>query len=173
MITQDEVYKIGRIGKPHGILGEVHFLFDDDVFDRVESDYLILDIDGILVPFFMEEYRFRGESSALVKFCDIDTQDKARELTNCDVYFPYSLTDEDPENIRWTQIIGFNLVDTRTQQNIGSVIGIDDNTMNILFEVETPDKKIILVPANEELIEEVNTDNKYISIQVPEGLLDL
>lgn len=173
MITQDEVYKIGRIGKPHGIQGEVHFLFDDDVFDRVESDYLILDIDGILVPFFMEEYRFRGESSALVKFCDIDTQDKARELTNCDVYFPYSLTDEDPENIRWTQIIGFNLVDTRTQQNIGSVIGIDDNTMNILFEVETPDKKIILVPANEELIEEVNTDNKYISIQMPEGLLDL
>lgn len=173
MITQDEVYKIGRIGKPHGIQGEVHFLFDDDVFDRVESDYLILDIDGILVPFFMEEYRFRGESSALVKFCDIDTQDKARELTNCDVYFPYNLTDEDPENIRWTQIIGFNLVDTRTQQNIGSVIGIDDNTMNILFEVETPDKKIILVPANEELIEEVNTDNKYISIQVPEGLLDL
>lgn len=173
MITQDEVYKIGRIGKPHGIQGEMHFLFDDDVFDRVESDYLILDIDGILVPFFMEEYRFRGESSALVKFCDIDTQDKARELTNCDVYFPYSLTDEDPENIRWTQIIGFNLVDTRTQQNIGSVIGIDDNTMNILFEVETPDKKIILVPANEELIEEVNTDNKYISIQVPEGLLDL
>ncbi len=173
MITQDEVYKIGRIGKPHGIQGEVHFLFDDDVFDRVESDYLILDIDGILVPFFMEEYRFRGESSALVKFCDIDTQDKARELTNCDVYFPYSLTDEDSENIKWTQIIGFNLVDTRTQQNIGSVIGIDDNTMNILFEVETPDKKIILVPANEELIEEVNTDNKYISIQVPEGLLDL
>ncbi|MBR6715247.1 MAG: 16S rRNA processing protein RimM [Prevotella sp.] len=173
MITQDEVYKIGRIGKPHGIQGEVHFLFDDDVFDRVESDYLILDIDGILVPFFMEEYRFRGESSALVKFCDIDTQDKAHELTNCDVYFPYNLTDEDPENIRWTQIIGFNLVDTRTQQNIGSVIGIDDNTMNILFEVETPDKKIILVPANEELIEEVNTDNKYISIQVPEGLLDL
>ena len=106
MIKQEEVYKIGRIGKPHGINGEVHFLFDDDVFDRVESEYLILDIDGILVPFFMEEYRFRGESSALVKFCDIDTQEKARELTNCDVYFPYSLTDEDPENMRWTQIIG-------------------------------------------------------------------
>ena len=55
MIKQEEVYKIGRIGKPHGINGEVHFLFDDDVFDRVESEYLILDIDGILVPFFMEE----------------------------------------------------------------------------------------------------------------------
>lgn len=173
MIKQEDVYKIGRIGKPHGIKGEVHFLFDDDVFDRVEAEYLILEIDGILVPFFMEEYRFRGESSALVKFCDIDTQDKARELTNCDVYFPYSLTDDEPEVIRWNQIIGFSLINADTQQAIGTIVGVDDNTINILFEVETPDKKNILIPAHEELIEEINYDNRLISIQLPEGILDL
>jgi 16S rRNA processing protein RimM len=173
MIKQEDVYKIGRIGKPHGIKGEVHFLFDDDVFDRVEAEYLILEIDGILVPFFMEEYRFRGESSALVKFCDIDSQDKARELTNCDVYFPYSLTDEESDTLRWTQIIGFSLINADTQQTIGTIIGVDDNTLNILFEVETPDKKNILIPAHEELIEEINYDNRLISIQLPEGILDL
>ena len=173
MIKQEDVYKIGRIGKPHGIKGEVHFLFDDDVFDRVETEYLILEIDGILVPFFMEEYRFRGESSALVKFCDIDSQDKARELTNCDVYFPYSLTDEESDTLRWTQIIGFSLINADTQQTIGTIIGVDDNTLNILFEVETPDKKNILIPAHEELIEEINYDNRLISIQLPEGILDL
>ena len=173
MITQKEVYKIGRIGKPHGIKGELHFLFDDDVFDRVEAEYLILDIDGILVPFFMEEYRFRGDNSALVKFCDIDTQDKARELTNCDVYFPYSLTDDEPEVIRWNQIIGFKLMDANRQQTIGTIMGIDDNTMNILFEINTPDGKNMLVPANENLIEEINTDQRLISIHIPEGLLDL
>lgn len=173
MIKQEDVYKIGRIGKPHGINGEVHFLFDDDVFDREEAEYLILEIDGILVPFFMEEYRYRGESSALVKFCDIDTQDKARELTNCDVYFPYSLTDEEPDTIRWTQIIGFNLIDASTQNTIGTIVGVDDNTLNILFEVETPDKKVVLIPAHEELIEDINPDNRLISIQLPEGILDL
>ena len=47
MIKREEVYKIGRLGKAHGIRGEVSFLFDDDVFDRVDADYLILDIDGI------------------------------------------------------------------------------------------------------------------------------
>ena len=66
MIKQEEVYKIGRLGKAHGVKGEVSFQFDDDVFDRVDADYLILDIDGILVPFFMEEYRFRSDSTALV-----------------------------------------------------------------------------------------------------------
>lgn len=173
MITQEEVYKIGRIGKPHGIKGELHFLFDDDVFDRVEAEYLILDIDGILVPFFMEEYRFRGENSALVKFCDIDTQEKAREFTNCDVYFPYSLTDNEPEIIRWNQIVGFSLMDADSQHIIGTIIRIDDNTMNILFEISTPDGKNILVPANENLIEEINTDQRFISIHIPDGLLDL
>ena len=49
MIKQEEVYKIGRLGKSHGVRGEVSFLFDDDVFDRVDADYLILDIDGIRI----------------------------------------------------------------------------------------------------------------------------
>jgi 16S rRNA processing protein RimM len=75
--------------------------------------------------------------------------------------------------MRWTQIIGFNLMDANNQQLVGSITGVDDNTMNILFEVERPDGKRILVPANEELIQEVNTDNRFISVQLPEGLLDL
>ena len=54
MIRREDVYKIGKLGKVHGIKGEISFLFDDDVFDRADADYLILDIDGILVPFFIE-----------------------------------------------------------------------------------------------------------------------
>ena len=33
MIRKETVYRIGRIGKPHGVDGEVSFHFDDDVFD--------------------------------------------------------------------------------------------------------------------------------------------
>ena len=55
MIKKETYYKIGKIGKPHGVNGEAAFHFDDDVFDRTEAQYLILEIDGILVPFFMDE----------------------------------------------------------------------------------------------------------------------
>ena len=67
MIRREEVYKIGKLGKPHGVKGEVSFMFDDDVFDRVDADYLVLDVDGILVPFFIEEYRFRSDESSFIK----------------------------------------------------------------------------------------------------------
>ena len=106
MIKKEEVYKIGRLGKVHGIRGEVSFLFDDDVFDRVEADYLVLDIDGILVPFFMEEYRFKSDANALVKFDGIDTVERAKELTGCDVYFPRELSDDDNGHISWAEIVG-------------------------------------------------------------------
>ena len=42
MIKKEEVYKIGVINKPHGIKGEVSITFNDDIFDRLECNYLVL-----------------------------------------------------------------------------------------------------------------------------------
>lgn len=169
MIKKEEVYKIGRLGKAHGIRGEVSFLFDDDVFDRVDADYLILDIDGILVPFFMEEYRFKSDANALVKFDGIDTLERAKELTGCDVYFPRELSDEDDEHISWAEIVGYELIDSETRTVAGTIASIDDSTMNTLFELE--DGR--LIPASEELIQAIDTKKHQIEIKLPEGILEL
>ena len=169
MIRQEEVYKIGKLGKAHGIKGEISFLFDDDVFDRVDANYLVLDIDGILVPFFIEEYRFKSDTNALIKFEDIDTQERARELTGCDVYFPRALADSDEEGMSWAEIVGFDIVDANTGQTAGKIASVDDSTLNILFELE--DGR--LIPASEELITDIDKENRTITIDIPEGLLEL
>ena len=174
MIRKEEVYKIGRIGKPHGVKGEVTFHFVDDVFDRVDADFLLLSVDDILVPFYMEEYRFRTDETALVKFCDIDTQEQARELTHCDVFFLRSMTDDDSdEGLSWAQITGFSLLNAATGKTVGTIRSVDDSTLNILFEIETPDGNDILVPAHEELIEQVDGAKRRIVVRLPEGLLEL
>ena len=168
MIKPEEVYKIGRLGKAHGVKGEVSFQFDDDIFDRVDSDYLILEVDGILVPFFIEEYRFRSDTVALVKFEDVDTQQRAQELTGCDVYFPRSLADDD-ETPSLSMLIGFDVVGVTTGTTVGRIAAIDDSTANLLFELE--DGR--LIPAAEELITNIDSKNKVIKMTIPEGLLDL
>jgi len=170
MIKQEEVYKIGRLGRTHGVKGEVTFNFDDDVFDRVDADYLVIEVDGILVPFFFEEYRFRSDTTCIVKFQDIDTQEQARELTNCDVYFPLALVphDEDDE-LRWNAFVGFSLIDANTAHSVGRIAAVDDSTANILFELE--DGR--LIPAAEDLITAVDYDRHTITITLPDGLLDL
>ena len=169
MIKQEEVYKIGRLGKAHGVKGEVSLLFDDDIFDRVDCDYLILEVDGILVPFFIEEYRFRSDTVALMKFEDVDTQQRASELTGCDVYFPRSLAADDDVPPSLTLLVGFDLVEANGGRPVGRIADIDDTTANLLFELE--DGR--LIPANDDLITDIDRKGRVISMTIPEGLLEL
>ncbi|MCI7046481.1 MAG: ribosome maturation factor RimM [Prevotellaceae bacterium] len=170
MIKQDDVYKIGRIGKPHGIKGELTMMVEDDVFDRVEGEYLILLIDGILVPFFIEDYRFRSEQSALVKFCDIDTQERASELTGCDVFFPRSLSDsDDTDTLTWQEAIGYQVADDNSGKTLGTISYIDTSTANTLIELDNG----MLIPAAYEIIKDINTEQRLITMSLPEGLMEI
>ena len=168
MIKQEDVYRIGRLGKAHGVKGEISLLCDDDVFDRVDADYLVLDVDGILVPFFIEEYRFRTDSVVLVKFDGIDTQERARELTGSDVYFPRALADES-DFPSLSMLVGFAIVDADTGKQVGSIASIDNSTANLLFELE--DGR--LIPAHDELIADIDQQARTIAMHLPDGLLDL
>lgn len=169
MIRKEDVYRIGKLGKTHGVRGEISFLFDDDVFDRVDANYLILSIDDILVPFFIEEYRFKTDSNALMKFEGIDTQDRARELTGCEVYFPHELADSDEDTISWAAIVGFDITDADSNRTIGRIAAVDDSTINILFELE--DGR--LIPASEDLITAIDQQARTITMRLPDGLLNL
>ena len=171
MIKKDEVYKIGVINKPHGVKGEVSFTFTDDIFDRVDCDYLILLMDGIFVPFFMEEYRFRSDNAALVKFEDIDTAEKARMFTNVEVYFPVKFAEEQDEISSWNFFIGFEVNDVN-HGNLGKIIDVDDATMNVLFIIEREDGEELMLPAHEEFILDIDRKKKTMKVDIPEGLLD-
>ena len=169
MIREEEVYQIGKLGKTHGVKGEISFLFDDDVFDRIDADYLILKVDGIFVPFFLEEYRFRSDANAIVKFEDIDTQERAKELTGCEVYFPRELSDSDDDSISWAAIVGFDIIEAESGSKIGRIASVDDATLNILFCLE--DGR--LIPASEDLITAIDQQARSITMHLPAGLLDL
>ena len=167
MIREDDVYKIGRIGKPHGIGGEVTLRISDDVFDRVDADYLVLMVDGIFVPFFIEEYRFRSEEVALVKFEDIDTMDRAAELTGCDVFFPRHLADIDNDVLTWSQIVGYDIVDVASGKVIGRIESVDESTINVLLELADG----TLIPAVDEFIDDIDHEALKLFMSLPDGLL--
>ena len=165
-----EVYRIGRLGRTHGVKGELSFQFDDDVFDRADADCLILRIDGLLVPFFIEEYRFRSDTTCILKLEGIDTQERARQLTGCDVFFLRRLTPaEDEDELRWNTFIGYDIVDGDADRVVGRIAAVNEQTYNILFELEDG----TLIPAAEDLITDVDQQARRITMQLPEGLLEL
>lgn len=165
----EEVFKIGQLGKPHGVKGEVSFSFTTDVWDRVDADYLVLMIDGILVPFFLEEYRFRGEHSALLKFEGKDSIEDIQDIVGAEVYFPYSLTpDDDDSDYTWGYFEGFRVVDDNAG-DLGVIARVDESTVNVLFELESG----MLIPAVESFISDIDHEGRVIHMHLPDGLMDL
>ena len=167
MIKADDVYRIGRLGKAHGIKGEITMQVEDDIFDRTDADYLVLELDNIMVPFFIEEYYFKTDTTALIKFEGIDTLERAKEFANVDVYFPRNIKDNNIDSeqgaLSYPMLVGFQVND------IGKIAYIDHQTENIMFELEDG----TLIPASEELIESIDVPNKQITMTIPEGLLDI
>lgn len=171
-MLKSEVYKIGTLTRVHALKGELSFSFTDDVWDRVDADYLVLCIDGIMVPFFLEEYRFRSDSVALVKFQDIDNADDAQEFVGCEVYFPESLTpDEAPDELRWSYFTGFRVED-EAKGVLGNITLVEDSTANVLFYVDGQDGEL-MIPAVEDFIVDINHAERVVKMRVPDGLLDL
>ncbi len=67
MIREEEVFKIGQFAKPHGIKGELSLVTNSDVLEDAEDPYIVCEMDGILVPFFVEDFRYKTDTVVLVK----------------------------------------------------------------------------------------------------------
>ena len=58
-------------------------------------------------------------------------------------------------------------------QIIGSILRIQENNAQALFEIEKKDRSISMIPVHDDFIIEVNRVKRYIKVKIPEGLLDL
>ncbi len=169
MIPLDSIFKIGKLGRAHGLKGEIVFFCDDDVFDRAGAEYLVLMIDGIPVPFFMEGYRFQTDDRALVKFEGMDTVEDVAELVGKEVYFPKEAAKEAAGEFSPASLVGFSIYDTVSGVTTAPVSRVSTETDNTLFELS--DGK--LVPVAEDWIKEIDREGKIIRMSLPEGLLTL
>ena len=173
MIRREELIKIGQFNKPHGVHGEISFTFTDDVFDRGESPYIVCCIDNIYVPFFIEEYRFKTGSTALIKLVDINNDTAARDFTNLEVFYPKChYVEDDEEATPDDYFIGYTINDI-TYGTLGEVTAIDDSTINVLFVVTTPDERELLIPVQEAFVHAIDEEERIIHMDLPEGLLDM
>lgn len=147
-------------------------VLSDDELEDIEGEYVVLDMQGIMVPFFWEEYRFKNQNTMIVKLKDIDTPEKATHVTVHEAYIPKEwMPETSSPNSR--MLIGYTIKNHLTKESIGELIGIDDTTVNVLFEVKTVDGKSILLPAAEGLITQIDHTKQTISLILPEGIMEL
>lgn len=178
MINPASLAIVGKVNKTHGVKGELSISFDVDAPSDLlsEGGCLIMDIDGLLTPFFAKSVRPRGAESLLVRFDGIDTQEDAAQLVGKDAYVDANLICEDEEmpdygQLYAGQLIGFKAIDENGEE-IGEIVDLDESTENVLFVIQTPAGPAY-VPVTDEFIMEISTKARTAQFDLPEGLLQL
>ena len=175
MIKKEDIVDIGKFQKTHALKGELNALLDVDEGYIDDGNPLIVEMDGIFVPFYAESVRPKGSESFLIKLKDIDSSDSAREFVNKSVYgLRIDLLDyfDDPEMELKEDFLDFVVIDSIAGE-VGKIVDIDDSTDNVLFIVETPEGKTIYIPVAEEFITSIDRDRMRVDMTLPEGLLEL
>lgn len=173
MIKKEELFQIGYFAKPHGIKGELSLCTDyHDLLEDIDEPYLICELDGIFVPFFVETYRYKGSSVILVKLENIVNELEAKRLSNKTVYCPLTMIKNNlMEEDTWRLFIGYSLEDEKLGM-LGEIIDVDESTINTLFKIDYKGKELF-VPMAEELIISVDEESRRLIATLPEGLIDL
>lgn len=179
MLEQSQLILIGRVTHTHGLNGEMTVQITNPVFWEVaRCPYLVCDVDGIFVPFFIQQKRQQNHATALLTFDDVSTAQKAQFFVGKDVWFDrkcFSAAEaEDYENGHPDEdlpLVGYTVID-KTAGELGRILEVDSQTANLLFIIDHNGEDL-MIPAADDLILDIDDNEKVVRMQLPDGLLNL
>ena len=148
-IPKSNCVKVGFIQKPHGIHGELVIRFQEEFYETLEEvPTLFLEIDNLLVPYFISEdgLRFKSDESVITQLDWIDSDKKAKELCGLSVFVNQNDVIDSEEDLSPHALVGFQLFDIELGL-IGEILDVNDFAGNLLLSVEYQGKDA-LVPLN-------------------------
>lgn len=175
MINPEDVIIIGKFQKTHALKGELNFISNIDPEYFLEGNPLIIEYDGILVPYYVNSIRPKGSTSYLVKIDGIDSEEEANQFVNKEIWILKRDAETwlEDELIDSNELKNYKILDSQSGKEIGILERIDDSTSNLLFIVKEPSGEEIFIPANNDLIIEINENDKFIKMIISDGIVEL
>lgn len=171
-MLKEEAFYIGYITKTKGLKGEVQLYFEFDAYEDLDLDVLFADLNGKMVPFFVASYKLYPNSTGLFYFDDLDHIDKAQALVKKKIYMPLSkMPERDEDDFTYDDLKGFTVSD-ETHGELGEILEVHEYPQQFVATVLYQEKEI-LFPLNEDMIVEIDEDEKTLLVDLPEGLLEL
>ena len=170
-MNKSDAFYLGYISRKHGYKGALNIKLDVSSFKELkELDFLFIDLNKSLVPFFIEELSFKNNNFIIVKLEDINNEFEVEPLIGKSCYISNEKAPQNQE-LLIRSYIGYSIIDKK-HGNIGVIEDITSNTAQDIFQISFQEKKI-LIPIVEEFIEKIDKDRKTIYLNVPNGLIDI
>lgn len=170
--------RVARIGKPHGIRGEVTVeLFTDSPEARfVVGNTFNLAADfgpGTFSYLTIEKARW-NKKVLLLKFVEFSDRNTAESLRNCELYAEPEEPADDEDSWYADDLIGLTVhQDTLGTPSLGEVSDLITGEAQDLLEIRLSDGSEVLLPFVEEIVPEIDEERGAIVITPPPGLLEL
>lgn len=168
-IQSNDFREAGFVIKTHGFNGELKIQSDQD--PKNNKGWVFFEIRNKPVPFFMLECKNSGENQYIIKLENIQTADDALELSHCAVLVPRKKS-RDKKEFHWNDLIGFTVYSNENEVEIGQVTQYMPQG-KIGFLSLVLNEKDILIPADPELICDINTDEKLIFVDLPDDYISV
>ena len=172
-MTIKDCFFLGKIVKKYSFKGELLAKLDTDepaIYENIDA--IFIDLNSTLVPFFVEKSQLHKSNLLRLKFDDINNEEDAEALLKSDLYLPLDLLPKlEGDKFYFHEIINFQLVDENFGY-VGIIRGVNDSTAQALFEVDREGIEI-LIPINDDFIKKIDRVNKNITVNTPEGLIEL
>ena len=168
-----EKIKIGKIVNAVALRGEVKVYHYSDYKERFEElDKIIVVKKKSTKQYTIEKVRYQKDM-VILKLKGVDDRNAAEELRESDIYITEEDLRELPEDTFYVRdLIGCKVVNAETEETLGEIADVLQNSAQDIYQIKTEGGKEILVPAVGDFVEEVNIEEKLVRINVIPGLID-
>lgn len=173
-----EFVGIGKLKKPHGLKGEIKLSVEDKFWDAMADgvDVFFIEQKGRKTPYFVEY--LRGKGSFILKLEDVDSKEDAKFIANRPIFLRRKdilMTDEellaDDSGLEYFFLKNYTVHDTNLGL-IGQILSIEDYPQQEMAVIQYKNKQI-LIPLMKNWIKSIDKNAKKITLELPEGLLEL
>ena len=168
-----DLLEVGKIVNTHGLRGEVKVVpwtdypevFEDieTVYIKKKSDYERLDIAGI-------KYQ---KNNLIIRFAQLKDINEAEKYKNRVLYAERASLGELPEGVYYiADLIGLDVV-KEDGEKVGVISDVFNTGSNDIYEVKREGQKNLLLPVIDDVVLNIDVENKKVTVRMMEGLEDL
>jgi 16S rRNA processing protein RimM len=167
----DDLKVLGTITRSHGLKGAFKInVYAKGVKQLQEDEPVFILLQGGPVPFFVEQCSSSDQNNLVLKVECVDSVEQADKFIGCEVLLESDqFEDSTPDTNE--ELIGFEVFDA-VKGDIGAVAGFMDTPQHPIMEVVF-NGNTILIPWVEHIVKEIDEEKKIITVEAPDGLIDL
>ncbi len=167
-----EYFKIGKLVAVHGLKGELllkHELGKKTSLKGLQAVF-IEEKKSSFLPWFITETKIKNETEIYLKLEGINSREAAIRLTQKEIWVPETDFKKFAAKTSPGSLLGYTIIDKN--EPLGPILELIEQPHQLLCRLDIQGKEV-LIPLHTASLQKINHKKKEVSVDLPDGLLDI